>query len=184
MVNEEPKDEDLVLIKEYIPSIRFDIRYATENNFTGQVIYDSNDAYLRYGTVKKLKRVQEQLQEKGLCLLIYDAYRPTKAQEKLWEICPDPNFVSDPKNGFSGHCRGGAIDITLMDSNGELLEMPSDFDEFTSLADRDYSDVSSVAAENSQMLEDIMTKNGFSGYRKEWWHYSDTVKYSVVIEEE
>lgn len=179
-----PSDDELVLIKDYIPTIRLDIRYATTNNFTGQIIYDTADTYLRYGTVKKLMAVQEELEAMGLSLLVWDAYRPTEAQEKLWSICPDPNFVSDPKNGFSGHCRGGAIDITVVTSDGEFLEMPSGFDEFTALADRDYSDVSVVAAENSQMLEDIMEKHGFSGYRKEWWHYSDTVSYPVVGQEE
>jgi len=179
-----PADDELVLIKDYIPTVKFDIRYATVNNFTGQIIYDTADTYLRYGTVKKLMAVQEELEEKGLSLLIWDAYRPTEAQQKLWDICPDPNFVSDPKKGFSGHCRGGAIDITVVTSNGELLEMPSDFDEFTALADRDYSDVSAIAAENSQMLEDLMEKHGFSGYRKEWWHYSDTVTYPVAGQEE
>ncbi len=178
-----PSDDELVMIKDYIPTIKFDIRYATENNFTGQIIYENSDAYLRYGTVKKLMAVQEELEAMGLSLLIWDAYRPTEAQEKLWDICPDPNFVSDPKNGFSGHCRGGAIDITIVTSDGTLLEMPSIFDEFTPLADRDYSDVSETAAQNSQMLEDIMLKHGFSGYRKEWWHYSDTTKYDVVGQE-
>ncbi len=179
-----PDDDELVLIKDYIPTIKFDIRYATENNFTGQVIYDTADTYLRYGTVKKLKAVQEELELWGLSLLIWDAYRPTEAQQKLWDICPDPNFVSNPKNGFSGHCRGEAIDITVITASGTMIEMPSNFDEFTALADRDYSDVSAIAAENSQMLEDIMEKHGFSGYRKEWWHYSDTVTYPVYGQEE
>ena len=175
-----PKDEDLVLIKDYIPDAVFDIRYATENNFTGKKIYDSSDAYLRYGTVKKLIAVQDDLKKQGYRLLIWDAFRPTEAQRKLWEAFPDPNFVSDPSKGFSGHCRGNTVDITIVRSDRSEVEMPSGFDEFGALADRDYSDVSANAAENARLLEQIMIKNGFTGYSKEWWHFSDTVKYDVV----
>ncbi len=176
----EPNDSDIVLISDYIPEIRTDIRYATENNFTGKVIYESDEAYLRYGTVKKLLEVQNELKEAGYELLIWDAYRPTEAQWKLWEICPDPSFVSNPNNGYSSHSRGNTVDITIVRSDGSEVEMPSGFDEFTELADRDYSDVSKFAGNNAKMLEDIMKKHGFTGYRKEWWHYSDTVEYDVV----
>ena len=48
----EPEDSDLVLVKEYIPDIVIDLKYATTDNFTGQIIYENADAYLRYGTVK------------------------------------------------------------------------------------------------------------------------------------
>ncbi len=175
-----PDDDELVLIKNYIPDAVLDIRYATENNFTGEIIYDSSDAYLRYGTVKKLVAVQEELKNRGFGLLIWDAYRPTAAQWKLWEVCPDPNFVSDPNKNFSGHSKGNTVDITLVGSDGFPVEMPSGFDEFGPLADRNYSDVSEVAAKNAKLLEEIMLKHGFIGYDKEWWHFSDTVKYEVV----
>ncbi len=176
----EPNDSDLVLISDYIPDIKTDIRYATENNFTGKVIYESDKAYLRYGTVKKLMQVQDELKKMGYQLLIWDAFRPTEAQWKLWEICPDASYVSNPNNGYSSHSRGNTVDITILRSDGSGVEMPSGFDEFTKLADRDYSDVSEEAAQNSKMLEDIMKKHGFSGYINEWWHYSDTVRYDVV----
>ena len=175
-----PSDEELVLISDYIPNIALDIRYATENNFTKQVIYNSSNAFLRYGTLKKLIAVQEELNSLGYSLLVYDAYRPTYAQWRLWEICPDPNFVSDPNKGFSGHSRGNTVDITIITLDGEEVEMPSEFDEFGAAADRDYGDVSEKAAENARLLEGIMEKHGFNGYRKEWWHYSDKVEYEVI----
>ncbi len=175
-----PEDDELVLIKNHIPNIALDIRYATENNFTKQVIYTSSDAYLRYGTVKKLAAVQNELNSLGYSLLIWDAYRPTEAQWKLWAVCPDPSYVSDPSKGYSGHSRGDTIDVTLISLDGEEIEMPSGFDEFGNAADRDYSDVSTTAAENAKLLERVMEKHGFSGYRKEWWHFSDTVRYEVA----
>lgn len=175
-----PTDDELVLITDYLPDIVLDIRYATENNFTEKVIYESSDAYLRYGTLKKLIEVENELNSLGYRLLIWDAYRPTAAQWKLWEVCPDPNFVSDPNNGYSSHSRGNTVDVTIIRMDKSNAEMPSGFDEFGTKADRDYSDVSVTAAENAKLLEDIMIKHGFSGYRKEWWHYTDTVKYEIV----
>lgn len=177
---EEPADEEIVVVKDYIPDVIVDLKYATEDNFTGKVIYEDAVARLRYGSVKKLMKVQEELRENGMCLVIWDAYRPVAAQFKLWEICPDPAFVANPNKGFSGHSRGNTMDITVADKSGNLIPMPSDFDEFNAKADRSYSDVSKEAGENSQMLEDIMEKNGFSGYSGEWWHYSDVKEYPVV----
>ena len=77
-----------------------DLKYATEDNFTNQVIYDFTEPVLRLGTVKKLAKVQETLLKKGYSLKIWDAYRPTEAQFRLWEVCPDPDYVSDPNKGF------------------------------------------------------------------------------------
>lgn len=88
-------DEDLVKVLEYIPNIIIDLKYATTDNFTNQVIYENKDAYLRYGTVKKLLSVQNELNENGYTLIIWDAYRPISAQFKLWEICPNSKYVSE-----------------------------------------------------------------------------------------
>ena len=131
-------------VRDYIPDIWVDLRYAGENNFTGAAIYDFSDAYLRYGTVKKLAAVQEALRGEGLSLLIWDAYRPQYAQRLLWERCPDANFVANPDTGGSKHSSGGTVDITICTSDGAPMEMPSEFDEFSALADRDYSDVSAA----------------------------------------
>lgn len=92
----EPEDDEYVLVKKYIPDIYAELMYATENNFTGVRIYDFTDAYLRYGTVKKLANVQKELKEQGYSLKIWDAYRPFEAQQKLWEVYPDPNYVANP----------------------------------------------------------------------------------------
>lgn len=175
----EPEDTALVRVRDYIPDIWVDLRYAGEDNFTGAAIYDFSDAYLRYGTVRKLAAVQETLRGEGLSLLIWDAYRPQYAQRLLWERCPDPNFVADPDIGGSKHSSGGTVNITLCNSNGASVEMPSGFDEFSALADRDYSDVSAGAAANAEKLERLMDAAGFDGYYAEWWHYTDRVGYEI-----
>jgi D-alanyl-D-alanine dipeptidase/poly-gamma-glutamate capsule biosynthesis protein CapA/YwtB (metallophosphatase superfamily) len=173
---------DLVEIEQYIPGIVIDIRYASENNIHGQRIYDDATAYLRKGTADKLQAVQEDLIARGYGLKIWDAYRPPHAQFKLWEICPDNRYVANPYNGYSNHSRGCTVDVTLVDRDGQELEMPSSFDDFSRGADRDYGDVSSAAAANSRLLEDVMKKYGFTTISSEWWHFDDIEKnlYEVV----
>ena len=176
----EPQDDALVPVGDYIPEIREELAYATQNNFTGQIIYDFTESHLRYGTVKKLKPVCDELAEQGLVLVIWDAFRPVSAQQKLWDICPDPVYVSHPVTGNRSHCRGNAVDVTLADSeSGQLLEMPTGFDDFSALADRDYSDCPDEAAKNAALLEEIMVRHGFRPYRAEWWHFADEQDYPV-----
>lgn len=175
-----PADEDLVRVLDYIPSIYVELKYATEDNFTGTVVYDFADAQLRYGTIKKLAQVQTELLVHGYSLKIWDAYRPVSAQFKLWEICPDPVYVANPNTGYSSHSRGNTVDVTLVLADGTEIEMPTGFDDFSPLADRDYSDVPAAATENVLVLENMMKKYGFNCYSGEWWHYSDSSTYPVV----
>lgn len=170
---------DFVNVKDYISDIYVELKYNTEDNFTGQKIYDFSDAYLRYGTVKKLLCVQNDLQELGLSLKIWDAFRPTKVQFDLWEVCPNSTYVANPNKGFSSHSRGNTVDITIVDSEGNELVMPTEFDDFSKLADRDYSDCTKQAATNAKLLEQIMIDNGFKPYFGEWWHFTDLDEYPV-----
>lgn len=175
----EPEDGDFVRVLDYIPTARQELRYATEENFTGKVIYDFRDAYLRYGTVKKLMAVSEDLAEMGMYLKIWDGFRPVSAQFKLWEVCPDKTYVADPNTGFSSHSRGNTVDLTIVDGEGKEFPMPTGFDDFSAKADRNYADCTEETRNNAMILELIMEKHGFQGYAGEWWHYSDTVSYPV-----
>lgn len=175
----EPEDSALVAVTDYIPDIHTELKYATEDNFTGKVIYDFQDAYLRYGTVKKLKAVQESLREIGLSLKIWDGFRPVSAQFKLWEVCPDDTYVADPRKGYSNHSRGNAVDVTLVYPDGTELSMPTEFDDFSGRADRNYGEIDEIPAENAKTLQKVMEAYGFQGYYGEWWHFNDTVRYEV-----
>ena len=177
----EPEDDEYVLVKKYMPDIYVELMYATENNFTGVRIYDFTDAYLRYGTVKKLANVQKELKEQGYRLKIWDAYRPFEAQQKLWEVYPDPNYVANPANGMKKHNLGGTVDITMVAADGSVISMPTEFDDFSLKAERDYSDIEDEeAVKNVMILQNAMENNGFTGYQGEWWDYSDTVEYEAV----
>ena len=180
-IEKELEDDEYVLVKKYIPDIYVELRYATENNFTGVKIYDFTEAYLRYGTVKKLAQVQKELKQQGYSLKIWDAYRPFEAQQKLWEVYTDPNYVANPANGMRRHNLGGTVDITMVAADGSIIPMPTEFDDFSLKADRNYSDIDNEEAVNNVMiLQNAMENNGFTGYQGEWWDYSDTVEYEAV----
>lgn len=175
----EPEDQHFVSVTDWIPNILVELKYGTEDNFTGKVIYSFDTCYLRFGTVKKLMAVQAELEEAGLGLKIWDGFRPVSAQFALWEVCPDPTYVANPETGYSSHSRGNTVDLTLVDSQGREVTMPTGFDDFSPLADRDYSDCSAETADNARFLQKIMENHGFTGYFGEWWHFSDTEKYEV-----
>ena len=176
----EPEPDALVPIEQYIPGIYVELKYATDDNITGQAVYDFTVPFLRYSTVQKLAQVQETLLAQGYSLKIWDAFRPTAAQFDLWEAMPDGRYIANPYRGYSDHSRGNCVDITLVTADGEEIPMPTGFDDFTSLADRDYSDLSGQALENVQLLEDAMVAAGFVPYSAEWWHFTDETDYDVV----
>ncbi|AFY80082.1 M15 family metallopeptidase [Oscillatoria acuminata] len=164
--------ENLVDIQEINPDITLDIRYATANNFLNVQLYSVPRCLLRTSVAQKLSLVQEQLQPMGLGLKIFDCYRPLSVTRKMWEALPDPRYVANPARG-SRHNRGAAVDLTLIDAWGNELEMPTDFDDFSDRAARDYqgTDVSNQARQNSQLLERVMTQQGFISLITEWWHF-------------
>lgn len=153
-------------------SLSLDIRYATTNNFTDKVIYDCPACFLRPETAKALVQVHQNLKKKGYGgIKIFDCYRPKPYQQKLWDIVPDPRFVSPPDKG-SYHTRGMAVDLTILGKNGEELDMGTDFDVFTKEAYHDYPLENQSAIENRKILKAEMLKEGFGHIRTEWWHYS------------
>ena len=173
----ELEDTELVCVSDCLPEVFIELRYSTSDNFTGQAIYPFSDAWLRYGTVRKLAEAQKLLGEYGYALKLWDAYRPLEMQFSLWAAWPDSTYVADPHRGRSTHANGGTVDVTLVARDGTEIAMPTDFDAFSPLADRDYSDVSDEARANAELLETAMTAAGFIPYAGEWWHFADCESY-------
>ena len=124
------KVADMVDIKEVNPRIMVDMKYATEENFTKKRLYDSNTCFLRKSTAIKLDAVQKELEGMNLGLKVWDCYRPLAVQRILWAILPDERYVANPQKG-SRHNRASAVDVTLVDSQGNELQMPTGFDDFS-----------------------------------------------------
>ncbi len=163
--------ETMLVDLEKIPHIILDIKYATKDNFTHEVVYPAAKAYLVKEAAEAMRKVQEELNQEGLGLKIYDGYRPLSVQEKFWQLVPDERYVADPKKG-SRHNRGCAVDCTLIClKDRKELEMPTPFDDFTEKAHRDYMDIDETVKNNREKLEIIMKKHGFTGLPTEWWHF-------------
>ena len=179
--NQEIKQDDFVDIRKYIPDVEIELRYATTNNVTKSVLYENANAYLRKGTADKLKEANNQFKKLGYRIKIWDAYRPTAVQKILWSRVSDNRYIANP-NGGSIHNRGAAVDITLVGKNGNNISMPTDFDGFTKLADKDYNDVDKEKVKNAKLLENVMEKYGFQSIYTEWWHFDDRnwKSYAVV----
>jgi zinc D-Ala-D-Ala dipeptidase len=172
---------DFVELKTINSNIILDIRYATSNNFLKKPVYPSARCFVLTKVAVKLDSIQKDLETMGLGLKIFDGYRPLSVQKMMWEILPDGRYVANPKDG-SRHNRGAAVDITLVDSNGIDLEMPTDFDDFTEKAAHDYNEISPEAIKNRNTLRTIMEKYGFVSLNSEWWHYDlkNYAEYPVV----
>lgn len=162
----------LIDIKTFSPRIKIEMRYATTNNFTHQKLYPIEQCLLSEPAAIKLDRVQKRLEKQGLGLKVWDCYRPVSIQQKLWDTVPDDRFVANPKFG-SRHNRGMSVDLTLVDSNGNELPMPTGFDEFSEKAHRSYHELPEEILKNRQTLQDAMEAEGFVGLATEWWHFDD-----------
>ncbi len=161
---------DLAELKTIIPDIELDIRYATTNNFVGQVLYPSARCFLVRDAAIALKDVQADLKTKGYKLKVFDGYRPLSVQWRMWAIMPNPSFVADPKTG-SRHNKGYAVDLTLISIDGDSVEMPTPYDDFTEKASRSYQNLPESVLKNRHLLEDAMKAHGFTGMSSEWWHF-------------
>ena len=153
------------------PDIIVDLRYATTNNFTHQVIYDFTTAIVRTGTAHKLAQASALVKQQGYRLKVWDAYRPVSAQRRLFDVYPDPAFVAQPDPNFS-HQKGVTLDLTLAQPDGRELVMPTAFDDFTAAAHRD-APRTPIQEAHYQLLNNAMTAAGFVGYVNEWWDYRD-----------
>ncbi len=171
----------MVDIHKMNPSIILDIRYATSDNFLHRPVYKQARCFLVKEAAERLNEVQKELQSIGLGLKVFDGYRPLSVQKKMWAIMPDPGYVANPKHG-SRHNRGSAVDVTLVDSTGRELQMPTPFDSFSPRAHQNYKHLPAKIRQNRWILRTVMEKHGFVPIRTEWWHYNlkDWDKYPIM----
>lgn len=165
------------------PTIKLDIRYATDNNFVGRKVYPEARAFLQKPAAEALLKVHRELKKQGLGLVIFDGYRPWSITKLFWEVTPEDKrkFVADPVKG-SKHNRGCAVDLSIYDlKTGQLLEMPSAYDEFTGRASPAYPGGTPQQRANRELLRRLMESRGFTVNPNEWWHfdYKDWEKYAI-----
>lgn len=164
-------DTTFVRLADFSDGFAYDLRYATENNFLKEKVYDCAECYTRVKTAKALLNANEDFKKKGVRIKFFDCYRPNSVQYKMWAIVPNPQYVANPKKG-SIHNKGGAVDITLETLEGEELDMGTDFDFFGKRAYHDNFDLPKEILDNRKLLKETMEKHGFWSIRTEWWHYN------------
>jgi serine beta-lactamase-like protein LACTB len=180
----ELRKPDLVDLTTIDPTIKLDIRYATNNNFLSTPVYTTAKAYMQRPAAEALGRVQKKLSERGYGLLIHDAYRPWYVTKMFWDAAPEKyhNFVANPAKG-SRHNRGCAVDLSLYDlKTGRPVQMVSGYDEFSDRAYADYPGGTSRQRWHRDLLRHAMEAEGFTVYEAEWWHfdYRDWKKYPIL----
>jgi D-alanyl-D-alanine dipeptidase len=165
------------------PTIKLDIRYATDDNFVGKKVYPEARAFLQKPAAKAVAKVHKELRDRGLGLVIFDGYRPWSITKLFWEVTPDEKrkFVANPAKG-SKHNRGCAVDLSMFDlKTGKLVEMPSGYDEFSERASPDYKGGTTEQTANRELLRKLMEDAGFTVNPNEWWHFDhkDWEKYAI-----
>ena len=180
---ENKREADLVELTKLDETIKLDIRYATSNNFVGRAVYPEARAFLQRPAAEALVGVHRQLAERGLGIVIFDGYRPWTITKLFWDVVPEDKrkFVADPAKG-SKHNRGCAVDLSVYNlKTGELVPMPSGFDEFTERASPNYKGGTDEERANREMLRTLMEGAGFTVNPNEWWHfdYKDWEQYAI-----
>jgi D-alanyl-D-alanine dipeptidase len=166
-------DKQMLDINKNIPGIVLDLKYAGRSNFMHQKLYTHiSTTFIRKPAAIALLQVQKELNQQGLSLKIFDAYRPYSITEKMWEQVKDDRYAADPKKG-SGHNRGVAVDLTIIElKTGKELSMGTVFDNFSDTAHHDFKVLPDEILKNRTVLKSMMEKYGFKSLVTEWWHYS------------
>jgi len=166
-------ESNLVELVRLDSTIMLDVRYAGTNNFMGSRMYEEARAFLQRPAAEALVRVHRALADDGLGIVVYDGYRPWYVTKMFYEATPLSmrHFVANPESG-SRHNRGCAVDIGLFDrATGEILSMPSGYDEFSERAYPGYSGGTREARANRALLIAAMEREDFTVNQYEWWHF-------------
>ena len=179
-------DKGLVNVQSVDSTILVDLRYSTTNNFVGVDVYGALDnAYLQAEPARRLAQANAYLKERepDYTLYIFDAVRPRRVQQILWDTLdyPEkekPKYVANPQEG-SIHNYGAAVDLTIADASGSPLDMGTGFDYFGVLAYPTKEEemlaqgkLTSEQIANRQLLRTVMTRAGFTPIKTEWWHFN------------
>jgi kynurenine formamidase/D-alanyl-D-alanine dipeptidase len=167
------REPDLVELTTLDPTIKLDIRYASDKNDFHRPFYSEARAFLQRPAAEALARVNASLKSRGYGLLVFDGYRPWAVTKQFWDLTPKDKkiFVADPGDG-SRHNRGCAVDLTMYDlATGKPVEMPGGYDEMSPRSYVTYEAGPEEPRKRKEILRKAMESEGFFVYPWEWWHY-------------
>ena len=190
-----------------IPLEKFAVETPHPYQLLGATYQKRSPYHLRQSVLDSLLQAQTQLQQSHphWRIQIFDAYRPIAVQQfmvdytfaqaveaqgliaenlsqsqrdrvwqQVYQIWALPSH--DPRTP-PPHSTGAAVDITLVDSNGNTVNMGSPIDELSARSHPDYFANSTNPVEQKyhfhrQLLRDVMYSAGFTRHPEEWWHFS------------
>ena len=169
-----------------------------DKNFFQKDFYGGlNKAFLRKRVAEKLSNAQRLLKKEkpSFSLQVLDAARPRSVSRSMYETMKGTRFeryVANPNKG-SMHNYGIAVDLTIVDQNGEKLDMgPSPFYKSHAAIYWQYFlkkmgfEISSEQKRNRELLKRVMVDAGFYPLSFEWWHFNGMKKsdarntYSII----
>lgn len=150
------------------------MKLSTSETTIGEPFYNSNIAMVQYDLLPMIAQAIELFAQDGYRIVIYDAYRPTSVQQRWFDVVRVHKWVADPSIGMGGvHDRGTALDISLIDMDGNLMEMPTPMHTFTEESARSSTTMTQTARDNMNYMLNIMLQCGFTYINSEWWHFQD-----------
>ena len=154
--------------------VKVSMKLSTSDTSIGQPFYTRNLCLLQYDTLQLFIKAIQRFKRDGYTVVIYDAYRPTSVQQKWFDVVKVHKWVANPSIGMGGvHDRGTAIDMSLIDRDGNELEMPTPMHTFTEESARTNEEMSDTARANMDYMTSVMVSCGFTYINSEWWHFQD-----------
>lgn len=164
----------LIEIRQVVPGVHLDLRYATANNIFGKPLYDDGaKAYIAVSAGEALKQAAAELAQQGYGLVIWEAYRPWSVSKLASDLLPADrkSLLPLPEKGEDRNT-GLTVDVSLYTlSDGVAVDMISDFDELSVRQRPGYAGGSQIQREQRDLLASVMKKAGFTQGEEEWWHF-------------
>jgi D-alanyl-D-alanine dipeptidase len=116
----------------------------------------------------------EVVRERGFVEAELSATQRQEIWQEVYKIWAEPSL---DKKTPPPHSTGAAVDVTLVDETGEVVDMGSPIDELSERSLPDYYAISDIPEVqqyhgNRLLLCDVMEKAGFKRNPREWWHFS------------
>ena len=175
--------ERLVSLREYSKEICIDID-SVSKKYEG---LKDEECFVRESIAIMLSKAQSNLHN-GIKIKIFDGYRSMKTQKRIYKIVfneiksknhslsnkelslETDTWVANPKT-IPPHTTGGAVDVTLLDKNGNEIDMGGKTNSVGEESLTFCQKISEEAKNNRKILIDIMENAGFVNYPGEWWHW-------------
>ncbi len=190
-----------------IPRDRFALVQPHPYQMLGAPYGHQSPYFLRLGVLAALADAQDQLQQKcpGWRMQVFDAFRPVAVQqfmvehtlaeqarargwvaemltaaqrdEVMAEVVQFWAMPSDDPATPPPHSTGAALDVTLIDATGSVVDMGSPIDEVSPRSHPDHFAHRTTPADQAlhahrTLLNQVMMAAGFRRHPNEWWHFS------------